>query len=620
MNLPLPLLLLLVALLSFPSAHAQPATPPICTRVRFLAAPGAEKDAIGGAFAGSNTSRSEGFENLAEIKTAPAPGQWTEIPCDNKKIYRWLRYAAAPGSHAAIGKVEFYAGDQLIAGEGKGSRYSPFIEDPVHAAHFQLNDKKQGWIDSSGTDTQKIGFDLMDAATAQRPSFQPNGANQDGPVDISIHSTPGAVIRYTLDGSAPTATHGQSYDHPLHIEKSVTIEAAAFLEDRAPSIATGVTCLIGPNRQPALSSAHVGNSLTGTTAGFYRFARTAGYAHKSIAFLRGGALTSELWALASGTYASDPRASAKEETARKRGSTPWDEFWKNVGPLDLITVQPRDFDIAREARSDIQFFRLFRQKSPDLQPWLYCEWTEMKRERPSDKGESPSSEMKKLYPALTWQESMGAMLLYMEELQRTISETYHDGKRPRIIPTALAMGWIRNMIDRGQFPGVSPGSFYPLLFADQVHPAAGPGNSNGGYLVDCTWYSAFYRESPEGKMLPVETTFTPEQAAIVQRLGWDVIKNYPDCGLYEEGATPCGQPEFTPAPSAVRDLTAVTLSSSTPGAWFRYTLDGATPTRTSGYVYCGVISVRPGMTVKAVAYKSGMADSSVSDAAFPAAE
>ena len=124
--------------------------------------------------------------------------------------------------------------------------------------------------------------------------------------------------------------------------------------------------------------------------------------------------------------------------------------------------------------------------------------------------------------------------------------------------------------------------------ATSVHP-----NINGGFLVDCTWYAAFYRESPEGKFLPVGTGLTPEQAAIMQKLAWDVVKNYPDCGLYEEGKTPVGAPGLLAKPAAVGDVTPVTLKSETPGAWFRYTLDGTTPTRTKGYVYCGVISVGP---------------------------
>ena len=46
-----------------------------------------------------------------------------------------------------------------------------------------------------------------------------------------------------------------------------------------------------------------------------------------------------------------------------------------------------------------------------------------------------------------------------------------------------------------------------------MHPADSPvhGNANGAYLVDMTWFSAFYRQPPEGKVLPIETTYTPEQ-------------------------------------------------------------------------------------------------------------
>jgi hypothetical protein len=104
----------------------------------------------------------------------------------------------------------------------------------------------------------------------------------------------------------------------------------------------------------------------------------------------------------------------------------------------------------------------------------------------------------------------------------------------------------------------------------------------------------------------------------MQRLAWDAVKNYPYSGYYEEGTTPCGKPVISPVTEPIQDNAPVTLSSSTPGAWFRYTLDGTTPTRTNGYIYCGVITVRPGMTLKTLAYKSGMADSDVTEITYPA--
>ena len=112
-------------------------------------------------------------------------------------------------------------------------------------------------------------------------------------------------------------------------------------------------------------------------------------------------------------------------------------------------------------------------------------------------------------------------------------------------------------------PGRSRTDFYPLLFRDSINP-----NPNGAYLVDLTWYAAFYRESPEGKMLPVGTDLTPEQATAMQRLAWDVIQNYPDCGIYEEGKTPTAPPVFSPTARAIADVTPVTLSSSTPARGF----------------------------------------------------
>jgi len=235
----------------------------------------------------------------------------------------------------------------------------------------------------------------------------------------------------------------------------------------------------------------------------------------------------------------------------------------------------------------------------------------MNRKRPTDLGTEPTGEMQKVWPALTWEESMAAMVLYGEDLERKILESDSQGKRPRVLPTALALGWLHRLIEEGRFPGVAPGEFYPKLFRDDVHL-----NSEGSFLVECTWFAAFFGESPVGKFLPTKTNLTAEQAHLLQSLAWDVIENYPDCGRYREGTTTTGTPQFSPSPARINQVNELTLASPTPGAWFRYTLDGTAPGRTHGYVYCGVISVRPGMTIKAIAYKSGMGDSTVAEATY----
>jgi len=562
-------------------------------RARFYPAPGREQAMVGGRIAGSNVSSTAGYNVLGEIKDPPKPGQWGELSLANTQPYRWVRYEAPAGSHGDVAELEFYAGERKLSGVGFGS-----AGQRRPGAHWKaaLDAKTDTFFSSNAPDGQYVGLDLQDQATARRPALIPGPGDYKAPLKVTLKSAPGAVIRYTLDGTTPDEKTGLVYTAPIPIERTSTIVAIAVGEGLAPSPVNFGSYLIGPPPVPPLASFHLGNSLTGNAGRFPIFALTAGIRHEYRAFLIGGASVARVW-----------------EGAQDADHQRWLDVWNKVQRMDLITLQPREFNVPKEAEAAVKFLKLTREKSPDLQPWLFAEWVERERQRPTDKGLVPSSQMQKLWPALTWEESMGAMLLYVEELQREIGKLNSDGKPVRIIPCCLAMGWIKNMIDHGQVPGVSPDSMYPLLFEDGVHV-----NPGGSYLVDLTWYAAFYKRSPENEVLPVSTSLTSKQAGVLQRLAWDVVQNYPDCGLYEVGTEPAGTPQASPAPGQIADVTPTTLSSSTPGAWFRYTLDGTVPTRTRGYVYCGVISLRPGMTLKAVAFKSGWADSPVLEATFPA--
>ncbi len=573
-----------VGITSAPAAVLQAGTIAKLTladHVRLLPAKDRAQALVGGRITGSNTSPTAGFQPLGEVKAAPPSGEWADIKLTTTQPYRWLRYEAPAGSHGNVAEIEFYVGDKKLKGQPFG---------PAGGYHRGAFDgKPESFMNSPAADGQYAGIDLEDQASTARPSINPGGGDSDTPRLVTLKcATPGATIRYTLDGTTPDAQGGTLYEKPFTIEKNAMITAVAFSPALAPSPAALSTLWIGKQPHAPMSSFHVGNSLTGNASRFRVFIRTAGGRDDFPAYLIGGSLTNKLW---NESHGAD----------QKRWDT---EYAKAVHPLDYFTLQPRDFDVPREADHATRFIKLIREKSPDVQPWLYAEWVEMSRARPTDKGLVSSYQMKKTFPALTWQESMSAMLLYNEEVQHQITAQYHEGKPVRIIPTAIVMGWARTLIDQGKLPGIPPGesSFYGTLFEDQVHV-----NPAGCYLVGLTWYGALYRESPENKLLPITTALTHPQATALQKLAWDVIQNYPDCGLYKEGTTPCAKPQIT------NNGKQITLTSATAGTWFRYTLDGTTPTRTRGYIYCGLISVQPGIQVKAIAYKSGMKDSEVAE-------
>ena len=59
--------------------------------------------------------------------------------------------------------------------------------------------------------------------------FQVDRGFYDAPLQVEITTaTEGAEIRYTTDGSAPTATHGTVYASPITMQRTTTLRAAAF--------------------------------------------------------------------------------------------------------------------------------------------------------------------------------------------------------------------------------------------------------------------------------------------------------------------------------------------------------------------------------------------------------
>ncbi|OFY49999.1 MAG: hypothetical protein A2X22_12445 [Bacteroidetes bacterium GWF2_49_14] len=78
----------------------------------------------------------------------------------------------------------------------------------------------------------------------------------------------------------------------------------------------------------------------------------------------------------------------------------------------------------------------------------------------------------------------------------------------------------------------------------------------------------------------------------------------------------CAAPVFEPAAGVFSTATSVTLSTATSGASIRYTTDGTAPGASSGTVYQEPIEIAQNKTIRAIAYKSGLSASSISEGSF----
>ncbi len=82
------------------------------------------------------------------------------------------------------------------------------------------------------------------------------------------------------------------------------------------------------------------------------------------------------------------------------------------------------------------------------------------------------------------------------------------------------------------------------------------------------------------------------------------------------GGGTVGTPSFNPVGGTYSSAQNVTLTTSTSGAFIRYTTDGSTPSETTGTLYSSPVSIAATTTLKAIAFEAGMTDSSVTSATY----
>jgi len=86
---------------------------------------------------------------------------------------------------------------------------------------------------------------LPGRAVVEPPQISPAGGTYSAPIEVSLNDgEPGAEIRYTLDGSVPTASDSR-YEKPIKITGTTVVRARAFKDGFTRSIAAQAIFTIG---------------------------------------------------------------------------------------------------------------------------------------------------------------------------------------------------------------------------------------------------------------------------------------------------------------------------------------------------------------------------------------
>ena len=129
------------------------------------------------------------------------------------------------------------------------SGYEPVETDSIvsggtvlveHSVTLKVKGWKAGW---NASDVTTASY-LLNLGTVATPTFAPAGGSYTSSQTVSLNSaTPGAIIRYTLDGSNPNPL-SPIYGGPFVVSGTTTVKAQGFMADMAPSAVGSATYTI----------------------------------------------------------------------------------------------------------------------------------------------------------------------------------------------------------------------------------------------------------------------------------------------------------------------------------------------------------------------------------------
>src|SRR3972149_1584806 len=273
-------------------------------------------------------------------------------------------------------------------------------------------------------------------------------------------------------------------------------------------------CLLLSNPAFALRTYHVGNSLTFAinSAGLANWVAGRGGTHPYGYHINNGAKLNDIWN--SPTHA-DFSVAPYGAHGNALPNYEWDVV--TLEPFGLTTTDAaRIADFVGSARSN--------PANNDAQFYLYENWPLR-----SNIGTGT-------YSAFWEQPWTGSGLSvtvrtqdYFQELADQVNSMPLGLEKGVLL---VPVGDVLNAIDKRMRAGDVPGfNSVVELYLDDVHLKSGVGY----FVVSTTFYATLYRQNPMGLPIPASmtSTVTPQFAAAVQRVAWDVVAGHPYSGVPE---------------------------------------------------------------------------------------
>jgi uncharacterized repeat protein (TIGR03803 family) len=413
---------------------------------------------------------------------------------------------------------------------------------------------------NDGPSGNGVIYQLLQAAA---PVFSPAAGTYPGAQTVTITSaTSGATIVYTTDGSLPTETNGTIYTGPVNIGTATTLRAMAY---ESGSIDSGIT-----------SGAYTISVAVSPGNGFYNTPVSPSQSGVFTATFDASPSLSPINAVIALSKGTQTAYSGLSCVARFNASGDIDAYNGSAANYQAASVIPY-------AKNTTYHFRMVVN-----------------------------------VPANTY----SVYVTPPGGSELTVGLNY----KFRMAATSLDT-WT---IDVNATPGGSVTVSNRLIIGNQsaatptFSPPAGTYTSAQAVLINDSTSGATIRYTTDGST-PSETngtiysgSFSIGATTTLKALAYKT--GYTDSavvtGLYTISLPQAAAPTLSPPAGTYASAQTVTIASVTSGASIRYTTDGSTPSETAGTICSGPVSIGSTTTLKAIAYKSGMADSSVTSGPY----